>query len=71
MKSRTGGLAIRAALAVGCAAGAMIFAGCELVDIGDENSTVTNTQDDHSIRQGDEALPERAPAATNAVEVVE
>ena len=48
-----------------------VGAGCELVDIGDDTSSVTNTQDDHSIRQGDQALPERAPAMTNAVEVVE
>jgi len=59
---------LRLALAV--AALTFVCGGCELVDIGDETSSVTNTQDDHSINQGDEALPERAVAATNGLEVV-
>ncbi len=62
------GRGLRLALAGICAAGVLAGAGCELVDIGDETSSVTNTQDDHSIRQGDQALPERAPAETNGVE---
>lgn len=62
------GRGLRLALAGICAAGVLAGAGCELVDIGDETSSVTNTQDDHSIRQGDQALPERAPAETNTVE---
>lgn len=62
---------LRAVLAAICAAGVLAGAGCELVDIGDEDSSVVNIQDDHSINQGDQALPERAPAATNGVEVAE
>ena len=62
------GRGLRLVLAGICAAGVLAGAGCELVDIGDETSSVTNTQDDHSIRQGDQALPERAPAETNGVE---
>lgn len=63
------GRGLRLVLAGICAAMVLVAgAGCELVDIGDETSSVTNTQDDHSIRQGDQALPERAPAETNGVE---
>ena len=32
-------------------------AGCELVNTGDDNSVDTQITDDHSVNQGDAALP--------------